>query len=412
MCDEDEQSCTQVGTDKTDSQLSLLDLPIEIFFHICSFLDASTLIHGLSLTCKRFHQILNDNSLWKVRISQILPNTGYPVLPPAEDDELFWKLSCVALEKQTSLWKEENSMEKFTLNNIHYSTIDGLLLMQNGQICISGARDRSLVCWRLPTRENERETTTCIDFAHDGWIWDLTAIGDTVYSCSWDQTVKAWMLNSTGLVLCDTYEMYMARSCALLCVASCPSSGLFATGSFCKIIFLFDPRSGSRPIASYRPHKSAVIRLAMSSHFVLSASEDRTVSIWDQRAGKTMKNVTISQETFPMSICMKSDVVYVGDGSAKLHVLDPKNDFEPVRCYTTDHKKGINGVHLAPGCLITSSMDETVRISSPTDPPQHLTILKSDYGEIASTDYLNDVLAVSGTEGIEIWRPRLRNEYV
>ncbi|CAK9808505.1 F-box/WD repeat-containing protein 9 [Anthophora plagiata] len=175
---------------------------------------------------------------------------------------------------------------------------------------------------------------------------------------------------------------------------------------------MFDPRSGSRPIATYRPHKSAVIRLAMSSHFVLSASEDKTVSIWDQRAGKTMKNVTISQETFPMSICMKSDVVYVGDGSAKLHVLDPKNDFEPVRCYTTDHKKGINGVHLAPGCLITSSTDETVRISSPTDPPRHLTILKSNYGEIASTDYLNDVLAVSGTEGIEIWRPRLRNEYV
>lgn len=71
-------------------------------------------------------------------------------------------------------------------------------------------------------------------------------------------------------------------------------------------------------------------------------------------------------------------------------------------------KKGINGVHIAPGCLLTSSMDKTVRISSPTDPPQHLTTLKSNYGEIASTDYLNDVLAVSGTEGIEIWRPKSR----
>lgn len=81
---------------------------------------------------------------------------------------------------------------------------------------------------------------------------------------------------------------------------------------------------------------------------------------------------------------MQRDMIYVGDGSAKLHVLDPRNDFKRVKCYTTEHKKGINGVHFTPGCLITSSMDQTVRISSPTDPPQHLTTLKSSYGEIAS----------------------------
>lgn len=125
---------------------------------------------------------------------------------------------------------------------------------------------------------------------------------------------------------------------------------------------------------------------------------------------------------------MQRDMVYVGDGRAKLHVLDPNEDFEPVKCYTTEHKRGISGVHVGPGCLITSSTDETVRICSPTDPPQHLVTLESNYGEVAGvsiwcnnklckklfiglcfilqTDYLNDVLAVSGTDGIEIWRPK------
>lgn len=51
----------------------------------------------------------------------------------AEDDELFWKLSCVALEKQTPLWKEESSLERLSLNNVQYSTIDSLLLMH---VCI------------------------------------------------------------------------------------------------------------------------------------------------------------------------------------------------------------------------------------------------------------------------------------
>ncbi|XP_003707325.1 F-box/WD repeat-containing protein 9 [Megachile rotundata] len=405
MCDE-EQTFAEDETNQTDSQLSLLDLPVEIFLHICSFLDASTLVNTLGLVCKQFYEILNDNSLWKVRISQIWPNTGYPVLPPAEDDELFWKLSCVALEKQVSLWRNENSMEKLSLNNVQYSTIDGLLLMQNGNICISGARDRSLACWRLPTKENERENSTCIEFAHNGWIWDLTAIDNMVYSCSWDKTIKAWTLTDTGLVHFKTYEIIVTG--ALLCITSCPEIALFATGSFCRTVLVFDSRLGYKPIVKYRPHKRAVIRLAMNSDFILSASEDGTVSVWDQRAGRIMKHVTISQESFPMSMCMQRNMVYVGDGDAKLHVLDPTKDFEPVKCYTTEHKKGINGVHLTPGCLITSSMDKTVRINSPTDPPQHLTTLKSSYGVIASTDYLNEVLAISGTEGIEIWRPRSR----
>lgn len=82
------------------------------------------------------------------------------------------------------------------------------MYIQDGNICISGARDRSLSCWKLPTKE-ECDVTTCIESAHDGWIWDLTSIDKMVYSCSWDKTVKAWSLTNTGLVHFKTYEMYM-----------------------------------------------------------------------------------------------------------------------------------------------------------------------------------------------------------
>ncbi|KZC06275.1 F-box/WD repeat-containing protein 9, partial [Dufourea novaeangliae] len=379
-------------------------LLFQIFLHICSFLDASTLVRGLSLVCKQFHEILNDGSLWKVRISHMYPHTDFPILPPADDDELFWKLSCVALEKQASLWRKDDSMEKVSLYNAQYSTIDGLLLMQDGNVCISGARDRTLVCWKLPTKDNEKENVTRINNAHNGWIWDLTSIDDTVYSCSWDQTVKAWGLTDCGLVHIRTYEKFVPGS--LLCITSYLNLPLFATGSFCRTVSVFDTRLNSNLIAKYVPHRRAVIKLAMNSEFILSASEDGTVSIWDQRAGKIMKNVTISQESFPQSICMQRDIVYVGDNGAKLHILDPKQDFEVVKCFSTKHKKGINGIRVAPGCLITSSTDETVRISSPTDPPQLLDTLESSYGEIAGIDYSNNVLAYSGTDGIEIWRPK------
>jgi F-box/WD-40 domain protein 9 len=91
----------------------------------------------------------------------------------------------------------------------------------------------------------------------------------------------------------------------------------------------------------------------------------------------------ISKESFPRSIYMQEEIVYVGDANAKLHILDPKQDFEPVKSYKTNHLKSITGIYVDSGCLITSSLDRTVQISSPTDPPQTLTSIQYSNGEIA-----------------------------
>jgi len=50
----------------------------------------------------------------------------------ANPDELFWKRSCVAIEKQTELWKEWDFIEKLRISNSMYTTIDALLLMDVG----------------------------------------------------------------------------------------------------------------------------------------------------------------------------------------------------------------------------------------------------------------------------------------
>ncbi|XP_076657532.1 F-box/WD repeat-containing protein 9 isoform X2 [Halictus rubicundus] len=341
-----------------------------------------------------------------MKISHMCPHSDYPILPPAEVDELYWKLSCMELEKSISLWSEEESikesMEKLSLKDMQASTIDALHLVHNGSICISGARDRSLVCWKLPNEDNEKENVTRINFAHNGWIWDITSVDDTIYSCSWDQHIKVWTLTESGLVPFKTYEMAAG---ALLSLAMCPELSLLAAGSFFKTVLIYDTKSGSTPIVTYEPHRGAVVKVVMNSEFIVSTSEDKTVSVWDLRTRKVINNFTIT-ESFPMCICMQKDVIYVGDNSAKLYVLDPKKNFEVVKSYSTEHKKGITGVHVSPGSLITTSTDKTVRIATPTDPPRHLATLESSYGAIVRSDYLNGVLGVSGTEGIQIWRPK------
>jgi len=76
-------------------------------------------------------------------------------------------------------------------------------------------------------------------------------------------------------------------------MSSCPERSLFATGSEKKTIFVFDSKSGYKPISQHQPHTAAVTKLAMNSEYILSASLDKTVSVWDQRAGRTMKSVTV-----------------------------------------------------------------------------------------------------------------------
>lgn len=380
-----------------DAQVSLLDLPVEIFLHICSFLKASTLVHSLSLVCKQFYLILKDDSLWKTRINRMWPDASYPLLRPAKPDKLFWKLSCVAIEKQNTIWRSNECSMKKISSHACGSTVDALLLMHDGTAYIAGARDRSLTYCNFACKDVVwKDTLTSIGSAHNGWIWDVTTIDNTIYSCSWDQTVKSWMLADTGLMHQKTYKIN--ASGALLCMSSCPEQALFATGSYLKTVFIFDSRLGDKPIRQYRPHGGAVIKLAMNSEYILSASEDKTVSVYDQKTGKIMKYITIPGEAFPMCMNMQRDCVCIGDSVAKLHVLNPKKNFELVNSYSTGHTKGITGVHLTRGNLITSSTDGTVKIWSPTDPPKLMASLCSSFGEIARMDYQNGVLAISGSE--------------
>ncbi|TGZ48705.1 F-box/WD repeat-containing protein 9 [Temnothorax longispinosus] len=196
------------------AQLSLLRLPVEVFLHICSFLDASTLVH-------------------------------------MRPDKLFWLSSCFAIEKQIALWKQQDSMVKLINKYPHY--IRAVLLMHGGTTCI-GETEFTLVYWKRETPSYEIEDNVRLDLAHDGWIHGLTAIDNTIYSCGCDRSVKSWMLTNTGFVHQRTYEMPNEQMCVL---SSCPQRAIIG-GAFSGTIYVFDSRSSNNPISQYRPHTTRV----------------------------------------------------------------------------------------------------------------------------------------------------------
>ncbi|XP_024892301.1 uncharacterized protein LOC112467736, partial [Temnothorax curvispinosus] len=205
--DNENLSCAYDGEE--NAQLSPLQcLPVEIFLHICSFLDGSTLVHGLSLVCKQFYQTLKDaNSLWKARINHIWPDASYPLLPPATPDELCWMLSYVTIKQETALWKQQKN--RLFMKKSHNSFQDAVSLMHvNGISHVVYTSNRHLLYKEIPSRkklshEIENSGRIC---AHSAGIKDITAIDNTMYSCSLDPNVKSWMLTNTGLVHQRTYD--------------------------------------------------------------------------------------------------------------------------------------------------------------------------------------------------------------
>jgi WD40 repeat protein len=66
-----------------------------------------------------------------------------------------------------------------------------------------------------------------------------------------------------------------------------------AAGTYARSVLLFDTRVEFVHVKSYKVHQSSVIALSMCGDWIVSASEDRTVAVWDQRAGKVLKKIKL-----------------------------------------------------------------------------------------------------------------------
>lgn len=73
---------------------------------------------------------------------------------------------------------------------------------------MTGSRDRNLALWNVPLMMKGETNPKAYKLnAHTGWIWDLceNPTHHTLYSASWDKTVKIWALDN-GIDLVRTLE--------------------------------------------------------------------------------------------------------------------------------------------------------------------------------------------------------------
>uniref|UniRef100_A0A452TM29 F-box/WD repeat-containing protein 9 n=1 Tax=Ursus maritimus TaxID=29073 RepID=A0A452TM29_URSMA len=320
----------------------LLSLPPELLLEICAYLDARLVLHVLPRVCHTLRDLVRDHVTWRLR-AQRRVRAPYPVV---EEEDFAWPTACIELEQHLSRWAEDGRWaEYFCLADGHFASIDSVLLLQDGELCLSGSRDRNVNLWDLrqlgvePSQVLVKALGTEKNSTHKGWVWSLAALDHRVCSGSWDSTVKLWDMAADGQQFGE-----IKGKAAVLCL-------------------------------SYRPD------------ILVTGTYDKKL------------------DSYLLCMSYQEPQLWAGDNQGLLHVFANRSGrFQLVRSFDVGHRSQITGIKHSLGALYTTSTDKTIRVHVPTDPPR--TICTRSHNNVLNGICAegNLVVAASGGLSLEVWR--------
>ncbi|XP_069834007.1 F-box/WD repeat-containing protein 9 [Dendropsophus ebraccatus] len=376
----------------------LLLLPLELILHILTYLDARFILTVLPLVCRTFRDIVSEKVTWRVRVQKKVRN-NFPVV---EQQNFDWPSACIELEEQLSHWSDNGRTEHFSLADGHYASVDAVLLLQGGSLCVSGSRDRNVCLWNLRNLGKDKEKVlvkplgTDKTGTHKGWAWSLASCEDRVCSGSWDSTMKIWDIGAEGQLVQD-----IRGRAAILCLAYLPD--ILVAGSYDKRVSVYDPRASSPLIKSRKIHSSPVLSLVADDRHIVSGSEDRTLVVFDRRVNAVSQRIQLDNYLFCMSY--EAPQLWAGDNQGLIHVYGShEGTFQHLRCFDVGHASQVTGIWHSAGALYTTSTDKTMKVHIPTDPPR--TLRTHTHSSVVNGVSVagRTVAAASGGQMVEIWR--------
>ncbi|CAB3375474.1 Hypothetical predicted protein [Cloeon dipterum] len=303
----------------------LSNLPIEIFLHICSYLDINKSLPALKCVCKQFKFILSDDLVWKSRVAgRWFPNE--------KGIEVDWLEACKCIENEASYLRDPSTCDQLVSERAHETDIDALHILENHKTIFTGSRDGLIKIWNINTEEKALEKSMILPCAHNGWIWRIESEDcHSIYSCSFDHSLKHWNFSGDNLVEVWSLDLkFPVLSIKLV------NENVIAAGVH-KEAVLVDRRTGTSFRTIFKDNHVKLCLEMINDNYLLANGAGKKICCYDLRNDKDeVVSFNFGQVTplVPLHLATQQNIMYVADGSSKFYSADiTKNEPLALRGY-------------------------------------------------------------------------------
>ncbi len=269
-------------------------LPLELIPQIIARLPAYE-VGTASLVCREWYRAFEHDGTFQSIFSYQFPTIDQNTVTNFKNFYHFY----------SNLTKGVYASHTF---NGHESSVCSLVV--DGQTLFSGSWDNTIKAWDIKTRK-------CIATfnGHEESVLSIAVAGQTLFSGSGDYTIKAWDIKTGECIA--TLEGHEDSVLSIAVVGQT----LFS-GSYDKTIKAWDIKTGEC-IATFKGHKKSVYSLAVVGQTLFSGSGDYTIKAWDIKTGECIATFK-GHEHWIYSLAVVGQTLFSGSRDYTIKAWDIK----------------------------------------------------------------------------------------
>jgi len=240
----------------------------------------------------------------------------------------------------------------------HKSTVLGLRFNQQGNILATASKDGTVQLWKL-TPKLQKQNPTTLKHGNRVDSVSFSPDGETIATASQDKIVKFWKPDGTPLS-----NLTIKGESGFTSVSFSPDNKTIATANLVGQVQLWERNEKEiKEIETLSGHSSRAnsVSFIHNGNILASASNDRTVKLWQVKLPLVTRIKAHSQRVFDVSFSPNGQkFASAGDGNT-IQIWDGNGNWQQT---LNGHSKQVDSVSFSTNAekIASSSLDDTVKL--------------------------------------------------